>query len=199
MISRGRTRYDAQLRWKNENPEPDLLGYAIVMRRTTSPDWEKEIFVGNVTEYTFKDVSIDDVVFGVKAIDNKVNAITDRAVVVMSSYADSTFADAPTPGIFHDITITNLTGSVASTAYAIETSGSGGTAKNSSSGQEHYNLKFTNVNITSGKGFTIYNLKGSAANTLFSNVTSSAGTFVYSGSLLTSANFVGCSPAPTAK
>ena len=26
MISRGRTRYDAQLRWKNENPEPDLLG-----------------------------------------------------------------------------------------------------------------------------------------------------------------------------
>jgi len=73
MISRGRTRYDAQLRWKNENPEPDLLGYAIVMRRTTSPDWEKEIFVGDVTEYTFKDVSIDDVVFGVKAIDRDGN------------------------------------------------------------------------------------------------------------------------------
>jgi hypothetical protein len=73
MISRGRTRYDAQLRWKNENPEPDLLGYAIVMRRTTSPDWEKEIFVGNVTEYTFKDVSIDELVFGVKAIDHDGN------------------------------------------------------------------------------------------------------------------------------
>jgi len=73
MISRGRTRYDAQLRWKNENPEPDLLGYAIVMRGTTSPDWEKEIFVGNVTEYTFKGVSIDDVVFGVKAIDRDGN------------------------------------------------------------------------------------------------------------------------------
>jgi len=73
MISRGRTRYDAQLRWKNENPEPDLLGYAIVMRRTTSPDWEKEIFVGNVMEFTFKDVSIDDVVFGVKAIDHDGN------------------------------------------------------------------------------------------------------------------------------
>ncbi len=73
MISRGRTRYDAQLRWKNENPEPDLLGYAIVMRRTTSPDWEKEIFVGNVMEFTFKDVSIDDVVFGVKAIDRDGN------------------------------------------------------------------------------------------------------------------------------
>jgi hypothetical protein len=73
MISRGRSRYDAQLRWKNENPEPDLLGYAIVMRRTTSPDWQKEIFVGNVMEYTFKDVSIDDVVFGVKAIDRDGN------------------------------------------------------------------------------------------------------------------------------
>jgi hypothetical protein len=73
MIGRGRSRYDAQLRWKNENPEPDLLGYAVVMRRTTSPDWEKEIFVGNVTEYTLKDVSIDDVVFGVKAIDRDGN------------------------------------------------------------------------------------------------------------------------------
>src|SRR5258706_8692316 len=73
MISRGRTRYDAQLRWKNENPEPDLLGYAIVMRRTTWPDWEKELFVGNVTEYTFKDVSIDDVVFGAKAVDRDGN------------------------------------------------------------------------------------------------------------------------------
>jgi Peptidase family M28 len=73
MISRGRSRYDAQLRWKNENPEADLLGYAIVMRRTTAPDWEKEIFVGNVTEYVLKDLSIDDVVFGVKAIDKDGN------------------------------------------------------------------------------------------------------------------------------
>jgi hypothetical protein len=73
MISRGRSRYDAQLRWKNENPEPDLLGYAIVMRRTTDADWQKEIFVGNVTEYMLKDVSIDDVVFGVKAIDKDGN------------------------------------------------------------------------------------------------------------------------------
>ncbi len=73
MISRGRARYDAVLRWKNENPEADLLGYAVVMRRTTAPDWQKEIFVGNVTEYTFKDVSIDDVVFGVKAVDRDGN------------------------------------------------------------------------------------------------------------------------------
>ena len=73
MLGRGRSRYDAALRWTNENPEPDLLGYVVVMRKTTSPDWEREVFVGNVNEYTMKNVSIDDVVFGVKAVDKDGN------------------------------------------------------------------------------------------------------------------------------
>jgi hypothetical protein len=73
LIARGRSRYDAVLRWKNEKPEPDLLGYAIVWRKSTAPDWEKEIFVGNVMEYTLKNFSIDDVIFGVKAIDRDGN------------------------------------------------------------------------------------------------------------------------------
>jgi hypothetical protein len=73
MISRGKTRYDAALRWKNENPEPDLFGYIIVMRKSTAPYWEKEVFVGNVTEYIFKNVSIDDMIFGVKAVDRDGN------------------------------------------------------------------------------------------------------------------------------
>ena len=73
MISRGKGRYDAQLRWKSDPAEADLLGYAIVMRATTSPWWEQEIFVGTATEYTLKDVSIDDVRFGVKAIDRDGN------------------------------------------------------------------------------------------------------------------------------
>jgi hypothetical protein len=73
MIGRGKTRYDAALRWKNENPEPDLLGYVVVMRKSTAAYWQKEIFVGNVTEYTLKDVSIDDVIFGVKAVDREGN------------------------------------------------------------------------------------------------------------------------------
>jgi hypothetical protein len=73
MLGRGKTRYDANLRWKNENPEPDLAGYIVVMRSTTSPFWEKEIFVGNVTEYTMKNVSIDDRIFGVKAVDKDGN------------------------------------------------------------------------------------------------------------------------------
>lgn len=73
MLGRGKSRYDAQLRWKMENPEPDLAGYVIVMRATTAPYWEKEIYVGNVTEYTMPNVSIDELVFGVKAIDKDGN------------------------------------------------------------------------------------------------------------------------------
>lgn len=73
MLGRGKSRYDAALRWTNENPEPDLLGYVVVMRKSTSPDWEREVFVGNVNQYTLKNVSIDDVVFGVKAIDRDGN------------------------------------------------------------------------------------------------------------------------------
>ena len=69
----GRGGYDARLGWSNENPDPDLAGYAIVWRATTSPYWEHEIWVGNVSEYTLKDVSIDDRVFGVKAIDKEGN------------------------------------------------------------------------------------------------------------------------------
>jgi hypothetical protein len=55
------------LKWSNENPEPDLAGYAIVSRSTTAPYLEQELFVGNVNEYSFEDVSIDDLIFGVKA------------------------------------------------------------------------------------------------------------------------------------
>jgi len=72
-LSRGKTGYDAALRWANPNPEPDLAGYAVVIRDTTSPVWQREIYVGNVTEYTLPDFSIDDVVIGVKAIDRDGN------------------------------------------------------------------------------------------------------------------------------
>ncbi|MDQ6699025.1 MAG: M28 family peptidase [Acidobacteriota bacterium] len=73
MIGRGKSRYDAQLKWKNEHPEPDLAGYVVTMRSTTSPFWEREIFAGNVNEFVMENVSIDDAVFGVKAIDRDGN------------------------------------------------------------------------------------------------------------------------------
>ena len=61
--------YDAVMTWHDDHPEPDLLGYAVVMRPTTSATWENEIFVGSVTTYTLPRVNIDEVVLGVKAID----------------------------------------------------------------------------------------------------------------------------------
>ena len=65
--------YDAVMTWHNDNPEPDLAGYAVVLRKTTSADWEREIMVGNVTKYTLENVNIDEVVVGVKAIDKDGN------------------------------------------------------------------------------------------------------------------------------
>jgi hypothetical protein len=70
MITRGKSRYDAVLKWKSEKPDADLAGYSIVIRSTTAPDWEREVFVGKVDEFTFENLSIDDLVFGVKAVDN---------------------------------------------------------------------------------------------------------------------------------
>jgi hypothetical protein len=61
--------YDAVLRWDQPGPEPDLAGFVVVSRSTTAPDWEREIWVGNVREFTFKNTPIDQLVFGVKAVD----------------------------------------------------------------------------------------------------------------------------------
>ncbi len=70
MITRGKSRYDAVLKWRSDKSDADLAGYSVVFRSTTAPDWEREVFVGKVNEFTFENLSIDDLVFGVKAIDN---------------------------------------------------------------------------------------------------------------------------------
>ena len=63
--------YDAVLRWDHPDAEPDLAGFIVVVRSTTSPDWEREIWAGNVKEFTLKNTSIDQLVFGVKAVDKE--------------------------------------------------------------------------------------------------------------------------------
>jgi len=90
-LGRGKSGYDAALRWSQPNPEPDLAGYSVVIRSTTSPLWEREIYVGNVTEYTIPDLSIDDVVIGVKAIDN------DGNQSLVSAYIQETQEPAAAP------------------------------------------------------------------------------------------------------
>jgi hypothetical protein len=64
------------------NAEPDIAGYSLLMRDTTAPYWQREIYVGNVTEYTMPDTSIDDIVIGVRAIDKDGNPSLVSAYVM---------------------------------------------------------------------------------------------------------------------
>jgi hypothetical protein len=59
------------LTW-NANPEPDLAGYQVVTRETTSPDWTDAIDVGNATTVTL-DIAKDNVQFGLRAVDHNGN------------------------------------------------------------------------------------------------------------------------------
>jgi len=63
---------DTTLRWE-ANKEPDLTGYRIVWRETTSPAWQHAQHAGNVTRYTVKGVSKDNYLFGVQAVDRDGN------------------------------------------------------------------------------------------------------------------------------
>jgi hypothetical protein len=63
---------DTELKW-DANTEPDLAGYEIVWRDTTSPVWTNSRPVGNVTNYTMKGMSKDNYFFGVRAVDKQGN------------------------------------------------------------------------------------------------------------------------------
>ena len=59
---------DTDLKW-DANKEPDIAGYEIVWRDTTSPVWTNSKAVGNVTSFTMKGMSKDNYFFGVRAVD----------------------------------------------------------------------------------------------------------------------------------
>jgi acetylornithine deacetylase/succinyl-diaminopimelate desuccinylase-like protein len=63
---------DTELKW-NRNVEPDLAGYEIVWRETTSPVWTSARMVGNVTSFTMTGMSKDNYFFGVRAVDKQGN------------------------------------------------------------------------------------------------------------------------------
>ena len=58
--------YDARLQWA---ASPGAAGYRVFWREAWSPDWQHERTVGGVTELVLPNVSIDDFVFGVAALD----------------------------------------------------------------------------------------------------------------------------------
>ena len=63
---------DTELKWE-ANKEPDLTGYEIVWRDTTSPVWTNSKAVGNVLSFTMKGMSKDNYFFGVRSIDQQGN------------------------------------------------------------------------------------------------------------------------------
>ncbi len=65
MLDRQPSGYDARLRWTAAS---GAAGYRIFWRDAWGPDWQHELYVGNVTEYVLPHANIDDVVFGVAAV-----------------------------------------------------------------------------------------------------------------------------------
>jgi hypothetical protein len=70
QIETARLENDTTLRWA-PGPEPDIAGYRIVWRETTSPFWEHSMDVGpGVHRVTVPGVSKDNLIFGVEAFDS---------------------------------------------------------------------------------------------------------------------------------
>jgi hypothetical protein len=65
-LARGASGYDAALTWK---ASPGAVGYRIYWREAWAPDWQHQQAVGNVTEYVLPNLSIDNVVMGIAAVD----------------------------------------------------------------------------------------------------------------------------------
>lgn len=59
---------DTDLTW-SASTAGDIVGYEIVWRATTAPVWTNSKFVGDVTNYTMKDMSKDNWFFGIRAVD----------------------------------------------------------------------------------------------------------------------------------
>jgi hypothetical protein len=80
-IDRRPSGYDAHLRW---TASPGAANYRIFWRNAWAPDWENELTIGNVTEYTFPHMNIDDWVFGVAAVDGAGHESTVNVYVAPS-------------------------------------------------------------------------------------------------------------------
>jgi hypothetical protein len=79
MLSRQPSGYDARLRWE---ASPGAAGYKVFWRDAWAPDWQHELYVGNVTEFVFPNRNIDDHVFGVAAVDAAGHESTISAYVM---------------------------------------------------------------------------------------------------------------------
>jgi hypothetical protein len=63
----GAVRASAELYW-DPVEDPNLAGYKVYWRDTSSPQWEHSRFVGDATQFTFENLVIDNYLFGVAAV-----------------------------------------------------------------------------------------------------------------------------------
>ncbi|MDH4063674.1 MAG: M28 family peptidase [Acidobacteriota bacterium] len=66
MITRAPSGYDANLSWA---ASPGAVAYRVFWREAWGPDWQHDRLVGNVTNVVLPNAQIDDLVFGVAAVD----------------------------------------------------------------------------------------------------------------------------------
>ena len=86
MLSRDPSGYDAAMRWV---ASPGAVAYRVYWRDTWTNDWQHSQTIGNVTQFTLKNVSIDDFVFGVSAIG------ADGQESMVSAYVSPVRRDQP--------------------------------------------------------------------------------------------------------
>ena len=66
----GAVKPSASLKWERPKGKAaqNLMGYRVYWRDTTAPEWTHSRYVGNVTEWEFKNLVIDNYFFGVSAV-----------------------------------------------------------------------------------------------------------------------------------
>jgi len=63
----GAVQPSTRLKW-DAVKDANVIGYKIYWRATTSPQWQHSRFVGKVTDYTLKNIVIDNYLFGVASV-----------------------------------------------------------------------------------------------------------------------------------
>lgn len=76
----GSNRPSTVLAWEGSD-DPDLAGYKVYWRDTTSPQWDHSLWAGVVSEFTLENVIIDNYLFGVSSV----NKSGDESPVVFPS------------------------------------------------------------------------------------------------------------------
>jgi hypothetical protein len=63
---------DTTLSW-TPGTDADLAGYEIVIRETTADEWQRVVPVGSVWRFTFRNLPLDNLFFGVRSVDGDGN------------------------------------------------------------------------------------------------------------------------------